>query len=153
MLSYMWVAIGGALGTTARYWLSGVVARSVGETFPWGTLVINVTGSFIIGFFGALTGPDGRVFVGSTARQFVMVGMCGGYTTFSSFSLQTLNLMNDGEWLQAGANIGLSVLLCMIAVWAGVSARRLNQRDEIRNGFPYADSPGCGPAPNFLRRG
>jgi CrcB protein len=120
MLSYMWVAIGGALGTTARYWLSGVVARSVGETFPWGTLVINVTGSFIIGFFGALTGPDGRVFVGSTARQFVMVGMCGGYTTFSSFSLQTLNLMNDGEWLQAGANIGLSVLLCMIAVWAGV---------------------------------
>jgi fluoride exporter len=120
MLSYMWVAIGGALGTTARYWLSGVVARSVGETFPWGTLVINVTGSFIIGFFGALTGPDGRVFVGSTARQFVMVGMCGGYTTFSSFSLQTLNLMNDGEWLQVGANIGLSVLLCMIAVWAGV---------------------------------
>jgi fluoride exporter len=120
MLSYMWVAIGGALGTTARYWLSGVVARSVGETFPWGTLVINVTGSFIIGFFGALTGPDGRVFVGSTARQFVMVGMCGGYTTFSSFSLQTLNLMNDGEWLQAGANVGLSVLLCMIAVWAGV---------------------------------
>jgi CrcB protein len=120
MLSYMWVAIGGALGTTARYWLSGVVARSVGETFPWGTLVINVTGSFVIGFFGALTGPDGRLFVGSTARQFVMVGMCGGYTTFSSFSLQTLNLMNDGEWLQGGVNIGLSVLLCMIAVWAGV---------------------------------
>jgi fluoride exporter len=120
MLSYMWVAIGGALGTTARYWLSGVVARSVGETFPWGTLVINVTGSFVIGFFGALTGPDGRLFVGSTARQFVMVGMCGGYTTFSSFSLQTLNLMNDGEWLQAGVNIGLSVLLCMIAVWTGV---------------------------------
>jgi fluoride exporter len=109
-----------ALGTTARYRLSGVVARSVGETFPWGTLVINVTGSFVIGFFGALTGPDGRLFVGSTARQFVMVGMCGGYTTFSSFSLQTLNLMNDGEWLQGGVNIGLSVLLCMIAVWAGV---------------------------------
>jgi fluoride exporter len=120
MLSYLWVALGGALGTTARYWLSGVVARSVGETFPWGTLVINVTGSFVIGFFGALTGPDGRVFVGSTARQFVMIGMCGGYTTFSSFSLQTLNLMNDGEWLQAGANVVLSVLLCMIAVWVGV---------------------------------
>ena len=120
MLSYLWIALGGALGTTARYWLSGVVARSVGETFPWGTLVINVTGSFVIGFFGALTGPDGRLFVGSTARQFVMIGMCGGYTTFSSFSLQTLNLMNDGEWFRAGANIGLSVLLCMIAVWVGV---------------------------------
>jgi fluoride exporter len=120
MLSYLWIAIGGALGTTARYWLSGVVARSVGETFPWGTLVINITGSFVIGFFGALTGPDGRLFIGSTARQFVMIGMCGGYTTFSSFSLQTLNLMNDGEWFRAGANIGLSVLLCMIAVWVGV---------------------------------
>jgi fluoride exporter len=120
MISYIWIALGGALGTTARYWLSGVVARSIGETFPWGTLVINISGSFVIGFFGALTGPDGRVFVGSTARQFVMIGMCGGYTTFSSFSLQTLNLMNDGEWFRAGANIGLSVLLCMIAVWAGV---------------------------------
>ena len=120
MLSYLWIALGGALGTTARYWLSGVVARSVGETFPWGTLVINVTGSFVIGFFGALTGPDGRLFVGSTARQFVMIGMCGGYTTFSSFSLQTLNLMNEGEWFRAAANIGLSVLLCMIAVWVGV---------------------------------
>ena len=120
MLSYFWIALGGALGTTARYWLSGVVAQSFGETFPWGTLVINVTGSFVIGFLGALTGPDGGVFVGSTARQFVMVGMCGGYTTFSSFSLQTLNLINDGEWFRAGANIGLSVLLCMIAVWVGV---------------------------------
>jgi len=120
MVAYIWVALGGALGTTARYWLSGVVARSFGETFPWGTLIINVTGSFVIGFFGALTGPDGRLFVGSTARQFVMIGMCGGYTTFSSFSLQTLNLMNDGEWLRAGANIGMSVVLCMIAVWAGV---------------------------------
>ena len=120
MLSYLWIALGGALGTTARFWLSGVVAQSFGETFRWGNLVINVTGSFVIGFFGALTGPDGRMFVGSTARQFVMVGMCGGYTTFSSFSLQTLNLINDGEWFRAGANIGLSVLLCMIAVWVGV---------------------------------
>ncbi len=120
MVAYIWVALGGALGTTARYWLSGVVARSFGETFPWGTLIINVTGSFVIGFFGALTGPDGRLFVGSTARQFVMIGMCGGYTTFSSFSLQTLNLMNDGEWFRAGANIGMSVVLCKIAVWAGV---------------------------------
>lgn len=119
MTSYFWVAIGGAVGTVGRFWLSGVVARLIGETFPWGTLVINVTGSFIIGFFGTLTGPDGRIFVGSTARQFVMIGICGGYTTFSSFSLQTLNLMNDGEWLYAGANITGSVILCLVAVWAG----------------------------------
>ncbi len=115
------VALGGAIGTAARYWLSGVVARMVGETFPWGTLAINVTGSFIIGFFGALTGPDGRVFVGATARQFVMIGICGGYTTFSSFSLQTLNLMNDGQMLYAGGNIVLSVVLCLVGVWAGVT--------------------------------
>jgi fluoride exporter len=119
MISYIWVAIGGAIGTAGRYWLSGVAARSFGETFPWGTLLINVSGSFIIGFFAALTGPDGRLFVGSTARQFVMIGICGGYTTFSSFSLQTLNLMNSGEWFRAGANIGLSCVLCLIAVWAG----------------------------------
>jgi fluoride exporter len=119
MESYIWVAVGGALGTTGRYWLSGVVAQLIGETFPWGTLIINVTGSFVIGLFAALTGPDGRVFVGSSARQFVMIGICGGYTTFSSFSLQTLNLMNDGEALYAGANIVLSVALCLIAVWAG----------------------------------
>jgi CrcB protein len=120
MLAYVWVALGGALGTTARYWLSGVVARSVGETFPWGTMVINISGSFVIGFFGVLTGPDGRWFVGSNARQFVMIGICGGYTTFSSFSLQNLNLANDGEWVRAGVNIGLSVALCLIAVWVGV---------------------------------
>lgn len=120
MVSYIWVALGGAIGTAARYWLSGVVAQSFGETFPWGTLIINVTGSFVIGFFAALTGPDGRLFVGSNARQFVMIGMCGGYTTFSSFSLQTLNLANSGEWFRAIANVGLSVMLCLIAVWAGV---------------------------------
>lgn len=119
MTLYFWIAVGSALGGMARYFCSGVVARLIGETFPWGTLFVNVLGSFIIGFFAALTGPDGRVFVGSTTRQFVMVGICGGYTTFSSFSLQTLNLMNDGEWIQVGANIGCSVVLCLLAVWAG----------------------------------
>jgi fluoride exporter len=119
MLTYIWVATGGAIGTIARYWLSGAVARSIGETFPWGTLTINVTGSFVIGFFAALTGPNGRLFVGSTARQFVMTGICGGYTTFSSFSLQTLNLADNGEWFRAGAYICGSVALCLIAVWAG----------------------------------
>jgi CrcB protein len=119
MVNYFWVALGGAIGTVGRFWLSGVLARTIGETFPWGTLIINVAGSFVIGFFGALTGPDGRIFVGTTARQFVMIGICGGFTTFSSFSQQTLNLMNDGEWLYAGGNIVGSVVLCLLAVWIG----------------------------------
>jgi CrcB protein len=125
---YLAVAAGGALGTASRYFLSGVIANAFGQTFPWGTLVINVTGSFVIGFFGTLTGPDGRYLVSGTTRQFVMVGVCGGYTTFSSFSLQTLNLMNDREWLYAGANVVGSVCLCMLFVWLGViAAAALNQ--------------------------
>jgi CrcB protein len=124
---YFWIAIGSAIGGVARYWCSGVAARLIGETFPWGTLIVNVVGSFIIGFFATLTGPDGRVFVGTTARQFVMVGLCGGYTTFSSFSLQTLTLMSDGEWLQASFNIASSVVLCLLAVWLGhIAAFSLN---------------------------
>ena len=122
MMAYVWIAIGSALGGVARYWCSGVAARLIGETFPWGTLIVNVVGSFIIGFFATLTGPDGRVFASSAARQFVMIGFCGGYTTFSSFSIQTLNLVQDGEWLQAGGNIVGSVVLCLVAVWAGYVA-------------------------------
>jgi CrcB protein len=116
---YCWVAVGSALGGVARYWCTGVAARIFGETFPWGTLFVNVAGSLIIGVFATLTGPDGRIFAGTTTRQFVMIGMLGGFTTFSSFSLQTLNLANDGEWLQAGGNIVASVVLCLFAVWLG----------------------------------
>jgi CrcB protein len=127
MVAYFWIAIGSALGGMARYGCSGLAARLIGETFPWGTFIVNVAGSFIIGFFATLTGPDGRANVGTLARQFVLVGFCGGYTTFSSFSLQTLNLMNDGEWFRAGANVGGSVVCCMIAVWIGhVAAASLN---------------------------
>jgi CrcB protein len=119
LIIYLWVGLGGALGSMGRYWCSGVAARLVGETFPWGTLFVNVTGSFLIGFFATLTGPDGRIFAGTTTRQFFMLGIFGGFTTFSSFSLQTLNLVQDGELLQAGSNIIGSVLLCLIAVWLG----------------------------------
>lgn len=119
LILYGWIALGSALGGVARYWCSGIAARLFGETFPWGTLFVNVTGSFIIGFFATLTGPDGRMFAGSTTRQFVMLGMLGGFTTFSSFSLQTLNLAGDGEWLQAGGNVVASVVLCLLAVWLG----------------------------------
>jgi fluoride exporter len=128
MSTYFWVALGGAIGSIARFWCSGMVANTFGQTFPWGTLVVNVVGSFIIGFTATLTGPDGRLFVPSDARIFVMVGFCGGFTTFSSFSLQTLTLVQDREWLQAGGNIVLSFVLCMISVWLGhIAAASLNQ--------------------------
>jgi len=125
---YLLIMVGGALGSGARYWCSGFVADVLGPEFPWGTIIVNVVGSFIIGFFNAVSGPDGRLLVGTETRQFVMVGLCGGFTTFSSFSLQTLNLMREGEWLPAGANIGLSFALCMFAVWLGhIAAVGFNQ--------------------------
>jgi fluoride exporter len=127
MFLYLLIALGGALGSVARYALSGVIAQHIGETFPWGTLIVNATGSFAIGFFATLTGPDGRWLVSGEARQFFMIGICGGYTTFSSFSLQTLALTRDGEWLRAGGNIAGSVVLCLVAVWLGhIAAASIN---------------------------
>jgi CrcB protein len=122
VITYLWIALGSALGGMARYACSGLIADWFGGTFPWGTLIINVLGSFVIGFFATLTGPDGRILVPGDARQFVMVGLCGGYTTFSSFSLQTLNLVRDGDMLRAGLNVGGSVALCLAAVWLGYVA-------------------------------
>jgi CrcB protein len=119
IVNYLWIGFGGALGTAARFWFSGFIARRLGETFPWGTLLVNVSGSLAIGFFATLTDPGGRLLVNPTARQFFMIGICGGYTTFSSFSLGTLKLLQEKEWLHAGANVAGSVLLCMLAVWLG----------------------------------
>ena len=121
MLTYLWIALGGALGSVARFWCNGLVSDKIGATFPWGTIAVNVAGSFIIGFLGAIAAPEGRLNPQARAftTQFFMIGICGGYTTFSSFSLQTLNLLRDGEWLYAGGNVLLSVVLCMVAVWLG----------------------------------
>jgi CrcB protein len=119
---YLWVAVGSALGGVSRFWLSGVAATAFGETFPWGTLFVNVTGSFLIGLFATLTEPDGRFFIATNPRQFVLTGFLGGYTTFSSFSLQTLALARDGEWGWAGANVVGSVILCLVGVWLGYIA-------------------------------
>jgi CrcB protein len=115
----LWIALGSALGGVLRYWCSGLVARPVGETFPWGTIVVNVVGSLLIGLFATVSGPDGRLLVGTMTRQFVMLGLFGGFTTFSSFSLQTLTLAQNGEWAQAATNIVGSVLLCLLGVWLG----------------------------------
>ena len=119
MALYLWIALGSAIGGTARFALSGFVAQHFGETFPWGTFIINVSGSFLIGFFATITAPDGRFLVGSTARQFVMTGIFGGFTTYSSFSLQTLELAREGEWFHAGANATLTFVICFLAVWLG----------------------------------
>ena len=120
-LTYFWIGLGGALGSMGRFWIDGLVSTRF-ATFPAGTLVINVTGSFLIAFFGTLTAPEGRWLVPSNARIFFMTGICGGYTTFSSFSWQTLNLARDGEWLYAGLYILLSVALCLFAAWLGYFA-------------------------------
>lgn len=121
--AWIWLAVasGSALGGVARYAVSGLVARSVCETFPWGTLVVNVTGSLLIGAVAALMGPDGRLLVAPAVRQFWLPGFFGGFTTFSSFSLQTLSLARDGEWLWASANVLLSVALCLAGVWLGAA--------------------------------
>jgi CrcB protein len=125
--SSLWIALGGAIGSVTRFWLAELVGRFVESPFPWATVITNITGSFVIGFYATLTGPEGRLLATPVARQFVMVGICGGYTTFSAFSLQTLSLAQDGDWLRAGANIGVSVVLCLAAVWLGhVAAAAIN---------------------------
>ncbi len=118
-MTVLWVTLGSAIGGALRFWCSGFIARHVGEVFPWGTLVVNVVGSLLIGLIATLTGPDARLLVGTAARQFVMLGILGGFTTFSSFSLQTLALIQDGEWVQACAYVLGSVLLCLMGVWLG----------------------------------
>ena len=129
MYTTLMVGLGSALGGIARYGCSLWLARLLGETFPWGTLFVNVTGSFVIGFYFALTSVGGRLLVSPDWRVFVTVGICGGYTTFSSFSLQTLTLLRDGEWLSAGLNAFGSLALCLVAVWLGtVCAALLNPR-------------------------
>jgi CrcB protein len=119
MQIWLAVAIGGAIGSVGRYWLSQWVAEAAGGTFPWGTLTVNFLGSLVIGLVAALTAPAGRIAVEPHWVAFVTVGLCGGFTTFSAFSLQTLVLLRQGAVLQAGLNAMLSVLLCLAAAWLG----------------------------------
>jgi CrcB protein len=119
MLNYLWVGLGGAFGSVLRFWLSGLIFRHFADAFPLGTLVINVSGSFLIGLLVVLTGPDGRMVVSPSVRDGLLIGILGGYTTFSSFSLQTLNLARAGDWTRAGLNVVLSVVVCLVAVWLG----------------------------------
>ena len=119
MQAYIWIGLGGALGSMARHWSTGLVNVIAGTGFPWGTLVVNVAGCLIIGF-GTATLSNNGLFPSSQAfRQFLMVGICGGYTTFSAFSLETLYLLERGQWLSAIGNAGMSVSLCVGTVWIG----------------------------------
>lgn len=121
-MMYLWVALGSAAGGMARYGLSGLAARSFGSLFPWGTLIVNVTGSALIGLLAASAAPGARWLLSPDARALLMIGFCGGFTTFSTFSLETLNLVRDGEWLWAGGNVVFSVVLCLVFVWLGYAA-------------------------------
>ena len=128
LASSIWVAVGGAIGSLGRFWLGVLFAAWIDSRFPWATLAANVSGCFVIGFFATLTGPDGRLLVAPTMREFVMIGICGGYTTFSAFSLQSLTLAQQGDWLRAGVNVAASVVLCLVAVWLGhLAAAAINQ--------------------------
>lgn len=129
-MAYLAVAAGSALGGVGRFWIASLIGRRFGDAFPWGTVVVNCSGSFAIGVMAALASAEGRLHprINPLAAQFLMVGICGGFTTFSSFSLQTLKLLQAGSVSQAGANIALSVLACLLGVWAGYSIGQLLQR-------------------------
>ncbi len=123
---YGYVAMGSVLGGVARYLVSVIIQSGPG--FPWATLFVNVTGSFIIGFYSTLAGPDGRLFVSARQRQFVMTGFCGGYTTFSTFSLETFRFLQAGMVQTAFTNIAISIVTWLVAVWLGYAlASRLNR--------------------------
>lgn len=127
-LLYLAVALGTAIGGVARALVSAAAIELAGSGFPWGTLVANVVGSFVIGFYATLSAPDGRLFVGARQRHFVMTGICGGFTTFSMFSLETLHFATAGHYRMAALNVGISVVAWLAAVWLGHAlATRINR--------------------------
>jgi CrcB protein len=128
---YAFVVAGGIVGSLMR-WLAALVLPAVAGGFPWPTLFANVTGCFIIGLYAGLTGPDGRLFVDPRKRQFVMTGICGGYTTFSGFTVEMLRFVQAGDTGQAALYLGVSVVSWLAAVWLGdIAARRLNNRGGL----------------------
>lgn len=113
----IWVALGSATGGPSRYFVSGLVGRRLGETFPWGTMAVNVSGAFLIGLVAAAAMVEGLMPM--AGWQFAVIGFLGAYTTVSSFSLQTLALARDGQLRRAGGNVALSLVLSLLAVALG----------------------------------
>ena len=124
MSSAVWVALGGALGSLARYFATIAVTAILGSEFPWGTVVVNITGCALIGALVGAGALMAKVASESVVRDFLIVGLCGGYPTFSSFSLQTLTLLQAGQSARAMANVIASVVLCLLATWAGYTLAR-----------------------------
>lgn len=122
IMMYFWVALGSALGGVARHLVGLAGANLVGGAFPWATIFINATGSFVIGLFAVTSGTDSPYLIRTETRVFVMVGICGGYTTFSAFSLESFLLIRQGHAFAAGANVILSMILCLVSVWLGHAA-------------------------------
>ncbi|HUM07134.1 MAG TPA: fluoride efflux transporter CrcB [Terriglobales bacterium] len=121
-MNYLWIAVGAIAGASARYFLSGLVARNVSATFPYGTLLINVTGSLVLGFF--LVYSTERALLDPRWRLLVAVGFCGSYTTFSSYAFESFSLMEQGQWWMMAVNVVGSNLLCLAAVLAGAALAR-----------------------------
>lgn len=135
---YASVATGSLIGAMLRAAVSMIAIELAGPGFPFATLAVNVMGSFLIGFYAALTGPDGRLLVSPARRHFVMTGFCGGFTTFSAFSLETFTLFRDGKPVLAGVNIAASLVLWLVAVWLGhAAATRFNR---LKGGSPHANA-------------
>ena len=136
MAPFLWVMLGSALGGLLRFALIRLTLP-INVVLPWSTLGINVLGSFAIGYFGTLTLAGGRFPASANLRLFIMVGICGGFTTFSSFSLETFDLLRGGAWGRALGNAGLSVVLCLLAVAAG---HQLGQRGAGPAAYAVAET-------------
>jgi CrcB protein len=122
LMNYLVIGLGGALGSMLRFGIGSFIDSSplkAGPIFPWGTIIVNITGCFIIGFVFTVSTGEGRWLLSPLTRNFITIGILGGYTTFSSFSWQTLALAQDGQWKEAAANVLLSVVLCLVGVWLG----------------------------------
>ncbi|HEU4834934.1 MAG TPA: fluoride efflux transporter CrcB [Pyrinomonadaceae bacterium] len=122
MQKTIFIALAGLIGTLVRYWVAGFVSRQYGENFPWGTLIVNLTGSFLAGAMYHLA--EERLLISPTLRTIIFIGLLGGFTTFSSYGLQTFTLLRNGEIGLATLNVAVSNVLGLLMVWMGYTAFR-----------------------------